>query len=641
MRFFIPLFYKTKIKAEKMAKKLTTEEFKTKAIEVHCGKYLYDNVVYVNNSTDVEIICPIHGSFFQKPINHLRGCGCKECAKEEKSKKQRSTKEDFIKRANLVHNNEYEYDLVDYVNANTKVKIRCKTCNQVFEQTPASHLEGRGCTFCYGNLNMGFDTFMKKAIEVHGEEMYDYSESVYVNSRTPICIICKQCGERFWQTPRKHLLGQGCKTCATKKRAKKRTKEQEEFVRQANIVHNNRYLYDSVVYVNTHKLVNIRCPQHGTFPQTPKAHLNGQGCPICGMEISADKRRLNLSEFVAKAQSVHPNKYGYDNAKYVNTSTPLEIFCPIHGPFLQDPHNHLQGSGCPKCANNLSKAENDIADFIRGLGLNVEQHNRKILDGLEIDIYIPSLKIGIEYNGLYWHHEGKGKDRQYHLRKTKNCEKQGIRLIQIFEDEWVNRKEITLSRLKTILGKNDNKVYARNCQIKIVNNKISQNFLDKNHLQGGCVATHCLGLYYKYELVSLMTFGPMRQRKKSVDVYDRNYELVRFCNKVNTTIVGGASKLLNHFIQEVKPKSITTYADRRWSDGGLYFKLGFIHTHNSAPNYFYVVGGKREHRFKFRKNKLVKQGFNPNKSEHEIMLEQGIFRIYDCGNMVFKMEFDN
>ena len=132
-----------------------------------------------------------------------------------------------------------------------------------------------------------------------------------------------------------------------------------------------------------------------------------------------------------------------------------------------------------------------------------------------------------------------------------------------------------------------------------------------------------------------MTFGNLRKNLGSTSK-EGCYELLRFCNKLNTTVVGGASKLFKHFLKEYKPKEVISYCDRRWSEGNLYEMLGFEFSHNSKPNYFYVINGKRENRFKYRKDILVKEGFDPNKSEHEIMLERGIYRIYDCGCKVYK-----
>ena len=227
---------------------------------------------------------------------------------------------------------------------------------------------------------------------------------------------------------------------------------------------------------------------------------------------------------------------------------------------------------------------------------------------------------------------------QYHLHKTQKCQEKGIRLIHIFEDEWHEKPQIVKSRLNAILGIKHNKIRAHKCIINDVDSKTAMQFLDENHLQGRCKAKYHYGLYYKGELVSLMTFGKIRQQRKYHEDYDEKWELLRFANKLNTTVYGGASKLLKHFINEVHPKSIISYADKRWSNGNLYKALGFTHIHDSKPNYFYVVGQHRENRFKYRKGELIKQGFDINKSEHEIMLERGVYRIYDCGTMVFEMK---
>ena len=268
----------------------------------------------------------------------------------------------------------------------------------------------------------------------------------------------------------------------------------------------------------------------------------------------------------------------------------------------------------------------------------IKKRIKNVIKPFELDIYITEKQIAIEYNGLYWHSEKYKEDVNSHLNKTNLCKEKGIRLIHIFEDEWLEKQEIVKSRLKSILGVKEKCIRASKCEIRDVDSRTAMQFLDENHLQGRCKAKYHYGLYYNNELVSLMTFGKMRQQRKFHEDYDEKWELLRFANKLNTTVYGGASKLLKHFIKGVNPKSIISYADKRWSDGNLYKKLGFEHTHDSKPNYFYVVGQHRENRFKYRKGELVKQGFDSNKSEHEIMIERGIYRIYDCGTMVFEMK---
>ena len=288
---------------------------------------------------------------------------------------------------------------------------------------------------------------------------------------------------------------------------------------------------------------------------------------------------------------------------------------------------------CVSLKSNLSYPETELFNFLETLNVTPTNNNRTILNGKELDIYIPSHNLAIEYNGLYWHSE-LYKDNDYHLKKTELCESLGIKLIHVFEDEWLNKQDIVKSRLMNILGLTPNKIYGRNCVIKEVSPKDSKVFLDNNHIQGNVNAKIKIGLYHNDELVSLMTFGLLRKSMGATNI-DGTYELFRFCNKLNTTIIGGADKLLKYFIKTHNPKEIISYADRRWSQGDLYEKLGFDFIHNSKPNYWYILGTNREYRFKFRKDVLVKEGFDIHKSEREIMLERGIYRVYDCGNKVY------
>ena len=289
----------------------------------------------------------------------------------------------------------------------------------------------------------------------------------------------------------------------------------------------------------------------------------------------------------------------------------------------------------PIGVKSISLAEKEIVEFIESLNVNVIENDTNILNGKELDIYIPSHNIAIEYNGLYWHSE-LFKDKNYHLNKTEVCDKKGIRLIHIFEDEWIYKQDIVKSRIKNLLGITPNKIYARKCEVKEVLSNEAREFLDKNHIQGFSKSKVKLGLYYNGELIGLMTFGLGRL---IMGGKNDEWELVRFCNKLDTTVIGGASKLLKYFIKNYQPKKIISYADRRWSNGGLYEKLNFKFTHNSKPNYWYINNDVREYRFKYRKSELIKHGYDSGKSEKDIMLELKKYRIYDCGNK--KYEFLN
>ena len=281
-----------------------------------------------------------------------------------------------------------------------------------------------------------------------------------------------------------------------------------------------------------------------------------------------------------------------------------------------------------------SDIENEFKNFINQFS-KYESNLKNIIPPYEIDIYIPELKLAFEFNGLYWHNE-LHKDKNYHLNKTKLCEKKGIQLIHIWEDNWIYKQDIIKSMILNKLGKTPNRIYARKCEIKEINdNKLIRNFLEKNHIQGFIGSKIKIGLFYDNELVSLMTFGknriPMGYKNSNINTY----EMLRFCNKLNTNVIGGASKLFKYFIKNYNPNEIITYADRSHSNGNLYYKLGFNFLTYTQPNYYYIIDNIRHYRFNYRKDKLIKLGYNKNKTEHEIMIERKIYRIYDSGNLKF------
>lgn len=295
---------------------------------------------------------------------------------------------------------------------------------------------------------------------------------------------------------------------------------------------------------------------------------------------------------------------------------------------------------CNPIKSGSSIVESEIKDFINSLGIKYIEHDRTILDGKELDIYIESLKIGIEYDGLFWH-SNKFIDKNYHLNKTELCSIKGVKLIHIFEDEWLLKKDIVKSRLKALFGLTKHKIYGRKCEIKHVSTPEKTDFLKLNHIQSETGSKVNIGLYYDNTLVSLMTFGSKRIALGQKNINNTNeWELIRFCNKLDTIVIGGASKLLQYFIKTYHPKEIISYADRRWSQGNMYKKLGFLFHKTSQPNYYYIINNKRENRFKYRKDILISEGFDKNKSEHEIMLERGIYKIYDCGTICFKMKIN-
>ncbi len=295
----------------------------------------------------------------------------------------------------------------------------------------------------------------------------------------------------------------------------------------------------------------------------------------------------------------------------------------------------LDWRNCITHSFGTSNPENEIREYIKSI-YNGELifNSRNILsDRKEIDIYIPEFKIGIEHNGIYWHNE-LWKNQNYHHDKWKMADSQGIKLIQIYEDEWDYKKDIIKSRIGNLLGINAIKIYARKCIIKEVPFRDVKEFLISNHLQGSVNSSINYGLYYNDELVSLMTFG--RPRKGMKYSSSKNvYELYRFCNKLNTLVTGGASRLFNHFIQENKEvDEIYSFSALEWP-GTLYEKLGMSLKSVSKYSYWYVEKDLRFSRHNYTKQKLIARGYDVSKSESQILKELNIYKIYGPGNKTF------
>jgi hypothetical protein len=284
--------------------------------------------------------------------------------------------------------------------------------------------------------------------------------------------------------------------------------------------------------------------------------------------------------------------------------------------------------------SNRSGHEEGISKFLETLSISHKCSSKKELNGKELDIIIPDYNLAIELNGVYWHNE-LFLPPDYHLKKTIECQKKGIELIHIFEDEWVNKNEIVKSIIKNRLKKTERSIFGRKCIIKEIDSFICKNFLNENHIQGNVNSKVRIGLYYNDEIVSVMTFSKGRVLMGGKN---NEWELTRFSNKINTNVVGAAGKLLNYFIKKYYPNKIISYSDIRLFNGNMYESLGFKRISQSAPNYWYVINGLRYYRFNFRKSILVKEGFDKNKTEKEIMFDRKIYRIYDCGHI--RWEYD-
>ena len=291
--------------------------------------------------------------------------------------------------------------------------------------------------------------------------------------------------------------------------------------------------------------------------------------------------------------------------------------------------NNYSSIRCTYCEPLIRTYETKISDFLISLGLDIIKNDRKILDGKEIDIFIPKYNVGIEFNGLYWH-STVHKDKNYHQNKSLLAKSKGIRLIQLFEDEYKSNEKLIHKRLAALFS--TERIAARKCVVKLIDSKKSKQFVDKYHIQKSTTtSTVHIGLYYNDELVSVMTFGFSRFNKSY------QYELHRFCSSMN--IQGGAGKLLKFFETNYKPSSILTYSDLNWGYGDVYSKIGFEYIDITKPSYFYYSSTEKTRisRYQAQKKKLIKKyNFSEELTESEMTEKLKWLKIYTSGNLIFE-----
>lgn len=349
------------------------------------------------------------------------------------------------------------------------------------------------------------------------------------------------------------------------------------------------------------KITNIE--RYGSENVSQSEYIRKKYHKICQDESYIEYIGDNISLY----NCVKGHTYSISSDNYINRKDNVET-CTI----------------CNPIGNIHSFAQKELYDFIK------DNYTDEVImdykDGLHIDIYLPKLNIGLEYNGLYWHSE-EYKNKNYHIDKTNYFKERDIRIIHIWEDDWLKKKDIIKSQILNIIG-NSNRIYARKCIVREVSIGDTSEFLNNNHIQGSDKSNKKIGLYHEDILVSIMTFNKLEGRNK---MKDTEWNLSRFCNMMNVSVVGGASKLLKYFIRNHDVSRIISYADHSWSEGNLYNMLGFKLINTTRPDYKYVIDGERKHKSNYTKTKL-----KTTLVESVYMRSQGYYRIWDCGKMKFE-----
>lgn len=420
-------------------------------------------------------------------------------------------------------------------------------------------------------------------------------------------------------------------------------KTRQELIDRLEAVHGTDYDFSEIEYVNAHTRVKVRCPVHGVFLSSPTNLLCGKGCPKCGTKRAVAKQVKSTGEFIAQATVIWAGEWDYSLVNYVQAKTPVRLVCRKHPNkvIYQQPSNHLSGQNpCSLCNHMVSKEERGIADFLRAVTL-VEHNRRDIIAPKEIDIWLPEFGIAIEFHGLFWHTTNRvGK---LHKEKWQLAQQANVRLVQIFEDEWLNKQDIVKNRLLAFLGKAE-KRDARKLQLRPVQWKEAKAFLLSTHIQGAGPVGTAYGLYEGETLVAVATFGKSRSGAMTGARKEGEYEVLRYAS--TGTVRGGFTRLFSRFKQDFSPEVVISYCDLRYGTGGLYKAAGFALGSVTEPDYWWVPKGKIERvpRYVVQKHKMAKPDhplhsfYAPHKTEAQICEEAGWQKIHGVGNQKWVWE---
>lgn len=466
-----------------------------------------------------------------------------------------------------------------------------------------------------------------------------YRIGEYKNVTTKVKIR-HRCGYEYFVMPSKFWGGDMCPKCNHMIQVQ-RQREDGARVFIQRLKATNMELCEGEVYAGQKSKVKVRCLRCGRIQCSWASNiLSGHGCKSC-----QNSRPLSREEFMERLINRAPDWELIGNYSTAKKPTLFrhkkcgKTFIRMPGWVVTHPNQ------CNRCSR--SAGESSLVDAIVDLLPADEEfrlNDRTVLSGKELDLYLPCLQVGVEYNGLYYHSDSVLRKKgwnpiRYHLEKSAFAKQKGVRLLHVFEDEWREHPEIVLDKIRSILKLPlEQRYMARKMILKEIKPNEARVFLDTNHIQGRGGCTISIGLYNNDELIAVQTFAKVRDGRTG------EFELTRYATRLGCQVVGGFSKCLAYFEQVYKPVSVLSFADRRWCEGGenVYAATGFALDGVVPPNYWYVKGEKRYHKFNFRKNLIAKklpEVYDPNKTERQMMQEAGYHRIYDCGLLRYKKNY--
>ena len=550
---------------------------------------------------------------------------------------------DFVSRATEVWGDRWDYSDTVYTSMRDPVEIICKDHQVTFAQVAKKHLAGQvGCPLCGGRLTR--DAVITKFKEVWGDR-WDYSDLEFTTSKQNVTVRCRTHGE-FSQLYTSHISGKvGCAPCRVKPPKVKKSRviqtpvvntprrDHKKIRASSNLercreVWGERWDYTNTDMTSQRNKVTVRCRIHGEFEQTLHKHIKGFiGCHECS-KMRRRQPNIPANELQERATQTWGDRWVYSGDTFTGGIKSIGQFeCPEHGKYHQYLENHIRGFvGCSSCTRTgSSRGEEELADFVEDIS-PIQRNVRGVIPGMELDVLVPTMNIALEFNGIYWHSE-KFKDKNYHYSKYLACKERGIRLYQVWEDDWTYKNDIVKRHILQIMGAStEYKVSARDTVVTTIDYQTASKFLDSQHIQGSVRASVYLGTYHGEDLVAVTAF---KSRGK-------DYELVRYATSCQ--VRGGHSKSVAFFERNYTYRRLITFADLTFGNGNLYRTTGWEEDSVIPPDYHYLIGGTRRHKFGFRKSSFKTNPnlqFEAGMSERELAQLNGLVRIYDAGKIKF------
>lgn len=550
--------------------------------------------------------------------------------------------------------NEYDYSKFQYLGATTKTTVLCKKHGE-FVTSPTYLVNGCGCPTCglekkrafAETRKLGWGGFVSKAHIVHGDK-YQYPEQTYIGNKSKVAISCPVHGV-FQQKPNHHLRGQGCPECANDSK-RERNAEVSALVKEGLfsrlVIVNEQWSYDLDSFQGMSKPLKCQCRLHGPFAAWPNNILNNSGCSGCGEnkhKVATLARRVTLQEIESRGRAAYGDLFDYHTVEQGLHGAMVTGVCTKHKTkWRQASFDHGRYNPCPRCSHHLSKGEDAIFRFVSTF-TSAEQRNRSILKPKELDIYLPEAKLAVEYCGEYWHSLGNAEEvrgkKNNHRQKYMDCRAQGIRLLTVYETEWLSRNYAIRRLLRNALGKGRGRLMARKCELQKVSSPDARSFYERYHPQGGDGTGNHYGLYWRGKLVACMRFT-MGANDRGDD-RERVWTLTRYATRI--TVAGAASRLFNAFIKEHNPREVKSFSDNRYFEGGMYESLGFALEHEGDADYQVWspklgLRPKSHYQRRLLQKRLDEHGIDEvfdagtdTRTEAEMTYLMGARRIYDCG----------